>query len=184
MGHTLTLEKVLEGKKIKIRVSINSSLTVFVGTDVGNSETAYFEMQDGQEYIRLNNILYIDDVLIDKIPITRMEKATLKHYANAEVERDEDIKEEIFNPESSIKFSYNVSKRIFEDHEEYPYHVRERIELLEKNEFDPFIHMEYWGNEAILVMVNMPYETLKKITEKRIEEKVKEAQLQKLNRKR
>ncbi|BCC44640.1 hypothetical protein [Bacillus cereus] len=181
--HSLTLEKVLEGKKIEMKVSINSSLTVFVGDGSGYSETAYFEIEDGQEYLRLNNILYIDDVLINKVPITRMEKGTLIQFAIDQIERNEEIKEEHFQSEDAIlTFTYNASNRVAEEHEEYPWHVRKRIELLEREELYPFVYQEQWGNEKVLFMIRMPYERLEQITESRMQEKMDSYELRKADK--
>lgn len=181
--HSLTLEKVLEGKKIEMKVSINSSLTVFVGDGSGYSETAYFELQDGQEYLRLNNILYIDDVLIDKVPITRMEKGTLIQFAIDQIERNEEIKEERFQSEDAmLKFSFDIVRQKFEGHEEYPWFVRERIGFLERNELYPFVYMEEWGDGKILLMIHISYETLKDMTETRLQEKMDSYELRKVEK--
>ncbi|HDR4422881.1 TPA: hypothetical protein QCU60_004323 [Bacillus cereus] len=181
--HSLLLEKVLEGKKIKIQVTINYALVVFVGDGNGYSETAYFEIENGQEFIRLNNILFIDDVLIDKVPITKEEKETLTHYVVDTLERYEDIKEERFRIKGAmLKFSFNTVKQKFEGYEEYPWCVRKCIELLEKEEMYPFVYQEQWGDGKILLMIHMPYETLKKITETRLKEKMDSYELRKVER--
>ncbi|HFJ9251099.1 TPA: hypothetical protein ACLIVI_005305 [Bacillus pacificus] len=181
--HSLTLEKVLEGKKIKMKVSINYSLVVFVGTGDGYSETAYFEIENGQEYIRLNNILYIDDVLIDKVPITKEEKETLQHFVADTLERYEDIKVERFQPEGAmLKFSFDIVRQKFEGHEEYPWFVRERIGFLERNELYPFVYMEEWGDGKILHMIHISYETLKDMTETRLQEKMDSYELRKVEK--
>ncbi|MDA2241995.1 hypothetical protein PDN14_26860 [Bacillus cereus group sp. Bc222] len=178
---TVKLQKEFEGKKIEIRLIIHSSLSICVDTNTGQ-ETAYFMFENGQEYLQINDTIFINDIPIDKIPLTRMEKATLKHEVIDLYEQIESDKDECFYEDEKITFAYNVFENKIEEYEKYPDSVRERIKLLHKEDIHPLVYGERWGNNKVLLLASVEYETLLKMTETKLQEKKKSYKLRVLGK--
>ncbi|HDR4422879.1 TPA: hypothetical protein QCU60_004321 [Bacillus cereus] len=179
--HTMNLQKGFEGTAVSIDVFIHSSMEVYVQTDQGQ-EQVFFAIENGQDYLTTTENMYIDDIFITKIPLTRMEKAEMKHYAFDLYEEIENDKEERFNKEELLSFAYNAFNDKMEGYEEYPRSIRERIELLNREEIHPFIQSEFWEKNKILHVAYMDYETLEKMTETRLQEMKKSYELRKIQK--